>query len=262
MKTISDIIREEIETVIDNVYFNIEKDQMNSASWSEMYRIFMLNSINNNQIGRIVVELNHEKKFAKIWRSFINDAYRNKGYGKKLYLKTKEFANKYGYDLYGDEVQSQDALNVWNSFKKSGIAKTDDNNQLYIEETDDNINILRLAQKIANNLTTDLRFKKGTVLTNVDVQLSDEAFKRAEGFYIGKDDKGIGNRKERVMEYIKSGELKYAPEPSIYLTPDNKPRLSFGDGRHRFAVLRDLGVKTINISIWTGSKKLIPLLQR
>ena len=139
----------------------------------------------------------------------------------------------------------------------------------FLEEDDangDNLNntntITKSPQEIADSLITDPRFKKGTVLTNVDMQLADEAFKRDEGFYIGKDDKGIGNRKERVLQNIQSGELKYAPEASIYLTIDNKPRLSFGDGRHRFAVLRDLGVKSINISIWNGSKKLIPLLQK
>jgi hypothetical protein len=123
---------------------------------------------------------------------------------------------------------------------------------------------LKTPQEIANSLTTDPRFKKGTVLVNIDVQLADEAFKRDEGFYIGKEDRGIANRKEKVMELVKSGELKYAPEASIRLTNDGKPLLSFGDGRHRFAVLRDLGVKTINMSIWSApqSKKLIPLLQR
>ncbi len=140
-----------------------------------------------------------------------------------------------------------------------------DPNAVTIEKKFTNENVSpKSPQEIANSLVTDPRFKNGTVLVNLDVKLADEAFKRDEGFYIGKDDKGIGIRKEKVMELIKNGELKYAPEASIYLTPDGKPRLSFGDGRHRFAVLRDLGVETINVSIWSApqSKRLIPLLQR
>jgi hypothetical protein len=134
----------------------------------------------------------------------------------------------------------------------------------FIEEENEVTGSTKTPQEIANSLVTDPRFKKVTVLVNLDVQLADEAFKRDTGFYIGKEDKGIGIRKEKVMELIKSGELKYAPEASIYLTNDGKPRLSFGDGRHRFAVLRDLGVKSINMSIWNApqSRKLIPLLQR
>jgi len=100
------------------------------------------------------------------------------------------------------------------------------------------------------------------MLANVDVKLADEAFKNDHDFYISPDDRGIGNRKERVMQTIEDGTLKYAPDVSIRMSHYGVPVLSFGDGRHRFAVLRDLGVKTINMTFSKESQPYIHLLQR
>ena len=127
------------------------------------------------------------------------------------------------------------------------------------------------AQKIADNLVRSeywdrveknnpSEYKK-PIVANVDVGLADQAFRRDADLYIGRDDKGIGNRKERVLLNIESGELKYAPDASIRIV-NNQPLLSFADGRHRFAVLRDLGVKTINITFPQESSDKIHLLQR
>lgn len=139
-----------------DIYFIIKKDLINSASWSEMFWLHMFNSQTNEKMGRMFVEFNHQNKQAKVWRSHVIEEFRGKGYGKRLYLKTKEFANEHGYNLYGDDVQSQDALNVWDSFKKSGLAKTDDDGKLYIEEIDnENITITPKDIKLVGNLKTD-----------------------------------------------------------------------------------------------------------
>ena len=97
---------------------------------------------------------------------------------------------------------------------------------------------------------------------NVDMKLADEAFKRDSNFYIGPDDKGIGNRKERVMQTIEDGSLRYAPKVSLSMSHYDVPVMSFDDGRHRFAVLRDLGVKSINLTFHHDSAPYIHLLQR
>jgi len=131
----------------------------------------------------------------------------------------------------------------------------------------------RTPQEIADNLAPSEyweRMEKNNpdkfrdeppVLANVDVGLADQAFRRDADFYISKDDKGIANRKERVLQNIENSELKYAPDVSIRMK-NGLPVLSFGDGRHRFAVLRDLGVKTINLTFSISSKPYIHLLQR
>jgi len=112
----------------------------------------------------------------------------------------------------------------------------------------------------ANN--PDYYAEEQPILANVDMELADKAFRNDHDFYIGKDDKGIGNRKERVMIDIKNGTLTYAPDVSIRVSHSGVPVLSFGDGRHRFAVLRDLGVESINLTFNKDSEQYIHLLQR
>jgi hypothetical protein len=127
------------------------------------------------------------------------------------------------------------------------------------EEFDSDIDV---AQNVANNLQKEPRPSSGKyILVNVDMQLADDAFKRDTGYYIGKDDKGILNRRLKVRDLIKSGELKYAPIVNILMSNYGEPILSFTDGRHRFAELRDAGVKTINLAVEPTAKKYIPLLQ-
>ena len=126
-------------------------------------------------------------------------------------------------------------------------------------------------QEIADNLKNDPYFARSKVnspehyeepvLANIDMELADAAFQREPDYYIGPDDKGISNRKERVMQTIQDGSLRYAPYGSIRMQA-GQPVLSFGDGRHRFAVLRDMGVETINMTFDAGSADKIHLLQK
>jgi hypothetical protein len=128
----------------------------------------------------------------------------------------------------------------------------------------------KTPQEIADNLVrseywdrvekNNPQYYKEPIVANVDVRLADQAFRRDPDYYIGKDDKGIGNRKERVGINVEDGTLRYAPDASIRMI-NGQPLLSFADGRHRFAVLRDLGVKTINITFPQENKDLIHLLQ-
>jgi len=119
---------------------------------------------------------------------------------------------------------------------------------------------IRTPQEIADNLAPSEYWERmqrnnpkyyrreKPVLANVDMRLADQAFQRDSNFYIGKEDKGIGNRREGIMQNIENGSLKYAPDVSITMSHTGVPVLSFGNGRHRFAVLRDLGVKSINMT--------------
>jgi len=92
--------------------------------------------------------------------------------------------------------------------------------------------------------------------------LADNAFRKDHDFYIGPRDKGIGNRRERVLQNVENSSLMYAPKVSLTKSHNDDVVMSFDDGRHRFAVLRDLGVETINLTFNADSKELIPLLQK
>jgi hypothetical protein len=123
-----------------------------------------------------------------------------------------------------------------------------------------NYPVEQYVEDVANNLIKEPRSNKD-ILANIDMQLADEAFKRDIGYYISKDDKGVANRREKIREIILFGDLKYAPIANI-LIRNNQPILSFTDGRHRFAELRDLGAKSINIAFRPEARKYISLLQK
>jgi len=133
---IKKIISEEIERLNSNndVFFKINEDEKNSCPWDEVYNIDMYESTSKIKIGRLIIRLIEKKNRAEVFRSEVIEDFRGKGYGKKLYLKAKEFANSRNYNLYGDKIQSQDALNMWDSFKKTGLSKIDNDGIPYLEE--------------------------------------------------------------------------------------------------------------------------------
>ena len=147
--------------------------------------------------------------------------------------------------------------------------------QVYVGSRKNSLNEeagVKTPQEIADSLEKDPYYDRWKanypetyeepIHANVDMKLADEAFKRDSNFYIGPDDKGIGNRKERVMQTIEDGSLRYAPKVSLSMSHYDVPVMSFDDGRHRFAVLRDLGVKSINLTFHHDSAPYIHLLQR
>lgn len=179
-----------------------------------------------------------------------------------------KFNIKYFEDLKGKNLNDIVREELFLIKNNEGMAVGD--NSGYMQMVDEDLGD-RTPQDIADNLQNDPYFErakanypenyKEPVLANVDVELADEAFRRDHDFYIGPDDKGIGNRRERVLQTVEDGSLKYAPYVSIRMSHNDVPVLSFGDGRHRFAVLRDLGVKTINMTFSAESQPYIGLLQ-
>lgn len=68
----------------------------------------------------------------------------------------------------------------------------------------------------------------------------DQAFSKDPGFYVGKHGAGsaIGGRYAGVQEFLKKGEPIEMPE----VTVGNDGSVGFTNGRHRYAVMRDMGV--------------------
>lgn len=99
---------------------------------------------------------------------------------------------------------------------------------------------------------------RGDVLVNVKTSAFDKAWKKSE-MYIGKKGTGsIKGRYERFGLFIKGGsedigdgiEIDYEPADSmevseVYVT--DKGEIQFTNGRHRFAWLRDQGLKKIPV---------------
>jgi len=88
--------------------------------------------------------------------------------------------------------------------------------------------------------------KEGNKLVNVNPATFDEAFKQTDWQYIGKN--AEGGKPERiagVQKYLETGKPMNA---SNVVVKDNGT-IVFGDGRHRYAVLRDMGLGKIPMSM-------------
>jgi hypothetical protein len=88
--------------------------------------------------------------------------------------------------------------------------------------------------------------KQGHTLHYVDVDKFENEFKKDETGYIGKGgtENAIGKRYQGVEEFLKTAPSMRASE--VHVRPNGS--IVFGDGRHRFAFLRDQGLKEIPIS--------------
>ena len=174
--------------------------------------------------------------------------------GDKLIVSKNNRAEYFESDHRLMEIMSEEIQNVIKEIQPMEFKKS-------AQEIADNLQPSEYWTRMKNNNPEYYREQK-PVLANVDMKLADEAFQRDHDFYIGPDDRGIGNRKERVLQTIEDGTLKYAPDVSIRMSHYDVPVLSFGDGRHRFAVLRDLGVESINMTFSKESEPHIHLLQK
>jgi hypothetical protein len=93
----------------------------------------------------------------------------------------------------------------------------------------------------------------GCRLVTLAVRPFDDAWKRARDFYVGLGGAG-GNpyRYNRFLPWL----LEYGTSELIYASDvevDDDGSVRFGDGRHRFAVLRDHGLVGIPVAMWPSS---------
>jgi len=86
-------------------------------------------------------------------------------------------------------------------------------------------------------------------LVTVDVAKVDRAWKSTGEHYIGLNGHGATiDRLERFASWLSENPGKAIEASVVYLT-DERNWVWFHDGRHRFAVLRDLGYRTIKVAV-------------
>ncbi len=87
------------------------------------------------------------------------------------------------------------------------------------------------------------------VLKPAKTNVLEQKFRESGSLYVGKNaQNGSKEKYDKIKLYLETGEPIIAPH--IYFdTKDDKTTLHFHDGRHRFAVLRDLGMKEIPVAI-------------
>jgi hypothetical protein len=85
----------------------------------------------------------------------------------------------------------------------------------------------------------------------LDVGKVEASFKKNLGHYVGLNGSGAGqqSRYDHVGRVIQSGYPIFMP----HLSADDDNLISFTDGRHRFAWVRDHGAKAIPVSTYPGA---------
>lgn len=125
---------------------------------------------------------------------------------------------------------------------------------------------MRLIQYITESVSVKVNNKtirvvkpnrsKGDSLVYVDVKTFDKAFSKERDYYIGKGGvNSIGGRYKMFGMFIDGGEMDGIPfephdeieSPEVYIDSDG--RVSFTNGRHRWAWLRDQGAKRIPVTM-------------
>jgi len=94
------------------------------------------------------------------------------------------------------------------------------------------------------------RGRQDEVLVEVDIKKIDKSWKEDKSFYLPKDGKGeseIGGRREGFKEWREKNKDTPIESPSVVI--NNKGEISFNNGRHRFAVLRDSGKTKIYVTV-------------
>lgn len=105
---------------------------------------------------------------------------------------------------------------------------------------------VKLGNKVLPVIMHPIEAREGNVLANINPQAFDKAFKKTEWQYVGPQGQGgIGDRYNKFGEFAQTAPSMNASNVSV----DKIGRITFGDGRHRYAYLRDQGVDSIPMSM-------------
>jgi len=147
---------------------------------------------------------------------------------------------------------SSKSLQIHNEFAKIALSH-EWWDRLSLEEQQDYVKQHRTRLRPTQHKTVDgIKYVKprrasNQVLIVADVDKIDKLWKKqpVRGIYIGPDDPGDRGKRQGFQEFLKTTtEPIEAPEISV---TDNY--VGFTNGRHRFAVLRDMGKKQIAVCV-------------
>jgi 2'-5' RNA ligase len=91
--------------------------------------------------------------------------------------------------------------------------------------------------------------RRDEILVIVDVKKVEASYSKDENFYVGENGSGaaIGTRYQKFKQWLVDYPETPIDPPNLGLTPSKN--IMFGDGRHRWAVLRDMGETEIAVTI-------------
>jgi len=105
------------------------------------------------------------------------------------------------------------------------------------------------ATKLAALKYEPRRTRRDEMLVTVDVAKVEASYSKDTSFYVGPGGSGasISNRYERFKQWLRDNPHVPIDPPNLGVTPSGA--IIFGDGRHRWAVLRDMGETRIPVLI-------------
>lgn len=96
---------------------------------------------------------------------------------------------------------------------------------------------------------SERQLARGDQLVTLDARLADEAWRHDAGMYLapgGQGDNYIGQRYDRARDFLGTHEGRVDPSE---VAVDAEGRVTFSDGRHRFAALRDAGATRVPVAM-------------
>ena len=109
---------------------------------------------------------------------------------------------------------------------------------------------LTVSLPTPDDFTIPRNLQSFTKAVNVDVQKFDQLWAKDEDYYIPPNSKvnTISDRYERFIEWMNERDPNEKIEMP-YAIVTNRGTVDFSNGRHRFSVLRDYGLKVIPIAM-------------
>lgn len=113
-----------------------------------------------------------------------------------------------------------------------------------IENVGKDLSAIKIGDRTIPVTINRIDKKSGGQLVNVNPSAFDEAFSKTSWQYVGEKGKeGISGRYEKFENYLKDAKSIEASNVSV----NKDGGIVFGDGRHRYAVLRDMGLDELPI---------------
>ncbi len=171
-------------------------------------------------------------------------------------LYRPELTDESNYKIYTDFPSFNDSCKT-GIFEKVHIAASDNYDE-FIESVlkQRNISFEKQSKKTAldlDNIYNRIVLPEGGYnlqLVSVDVEKIDKLFQKNEDVYITPGGKKgtISNRYQGVIDYLKTGRDIDATQANLF---ERNGELVFSiiDGRHRFSVMRDMGMKKIKLAM-------------
>lgn len=146
----------------------------------------------------------------------------------------------------GSEGDYYDPADVYVAFDPAQIKSATENNGKFDPGNPD----IRFMPKSPEFKLSKTSERIGDELVPTKIAHIDRAW-AGDPDYIGRDDTGIKGRRERFRAFQEKGGLIETPEVSV----DTKGNVTFINGRHRFAELRDQGHGDVSVAMSPESKK-------